>query len=513
MDKLAKIFTKTFVAVLVIKIIDVVKNLLVASYLGVSDNADIISAVMGIPDGLIILIGIDSLRGVVNSEYSSLDILNNREIAGKSFNNLYKIIFLIALILTLIITFNKNEVISLLLPGFEGLKKTKAESIALIIFPAIFFKSLLTLYQPLYNSLRKFIFPVLAQAIVSLAIILSIFFPVYNSDLIYNLSFGFTIGNIVIFFVMATGLQSLGIKHTFVKFKFDDITKKILINCSSISVLVFINQIYLYSRNYFASHYGEGSISSLSYASTISSAITSMVFGAVFSILLTDLSSSYSAEKKTETKVLYTNTFLSLFFIFCPLVIFLIIYGKEVLSILYLRGNMTGSDVNKILTPFYWEALAILPWIAFIVPTSLFLATKKFKLLTFIGSTVYLMGILLNYLFTDTFGYYGISIATFFTYGIYGTLLPFYATKFLGKFDNLIKDLFLIMFASLICFLISFLFKSFILIESLQNKGVFFLILSLIISFIIIALIYWTVTSILKVNYMSKLVRLYKRNE
>ncbi len=513
MDKLAKIFTKTFVAVLVVKIIDVIKNLLVASYLGVSDNADIFSAVIGIPDGLIILIGIDSLRGVVNSEYSSLNILNNKEIIEKSFNNLYKIVFLIALIFTFIITFYKNEVIGILLPGFEGLKKSKAENIALIIFPVIIFKSLLTLYQPLYNSLRKFIFPVLAQAIVSLAIILSIFFPVYNSDLIYNLSFGLTIGNIIIFFVMAAGINSLGIKFTFSEFKLDDITKKILINCASISVLVFINQIYLYSRNLFASNYGEGSISSLAYAATISSAISSMVFGAVFSILLNDLSSNYSKEKMNETKTSYINTYLSLFFIFCPLVIFLIINGKEVLSVLYLRGNMTGEDVSKILTPFYWEALAILPWIAFIVPTSLFLATKKFKLLTVLGSVVYLIGILLNYLFSNAFGYYGISIATFFTYSIYGIMLAFFATKFLGKFDNLIKDLFLLIVTSAICFLISYLFKSFFLTEMLQNKGIFNMIISLIISFFIIALIYWVVSGILKVNYLNKLVRLYKRNE
>ena len=72
MKKLLKIFSTIIFFYIVVKITDVTKNLVVASILGVSLDADVYLGVLNIPDILLILIGFDSIKGVLNSEFSSL---------------------------------------------------------------------------------------------------------------------------------------------------------------------------------------------------------------------------------------------------------------------------------------------------------------------------------------------------------------------------------------------------------------------------------------------------------
>ncbi|MBK8983382.1 MAG: hypothetical protein IPM38_13935 [Ignavibacteria bacterium] len=72
MNSTSRVFSRLFIIVIFIKIFDVFKNLVIASVLGVSSSADIYTALISIPDSLIVLIGLDTIKGVVNSEYASL---------------------------------------------------------------------------------------------------------------------------------------------------------------------------------------------------------------------------------------------------------------------------------------------------------------------------------------------------------------------------------------------------------------------------------------------------------
>lgn len=122
MSKLVSAFSKTFLVITFVKLFDVVRNLIVASLMGVSDKADVFSAVVSIPEGIIVLVGIDSLRGVINSEYSTLNAGSDRAKIIDSFGNLFQLIILAGLFLTTISIIFRKEIIDLLLPGFAGEK-------------------------------------------------------------------------------------------------------------------------------------------------------------------------------------------------------------------------------------------------------------------------------------------------------------------------------------------------------------------------------------------------------
>lgn len=193
--------------------------------------------------------------------------------------------------------------------------------------------------QSVYNSFKNFVFPLIIQIVINVAMIASIIVPFYQGSIIYNLAFGLAAGNVLVAILLIVNIRSLKLNWQFPGFRLspDDVTKKIIRSSGSVFLVVFINQIYFYSRNVFASEYGEGAISSIAYASTFTGVLMMVVFNSVFNVLLSDIAEGYSYKKKIVTKEVYLNTLLSLLVIACPAVIFMLISGREIYAFLSAR--------------------------------------------------------------------------------------------------------------------------------------------------------------------------------
>ena len=301
---------------------------------------------------------------------------------------------------------------------------------------------------------------------------------------------------------MTGGLIRLGATLKFKKIKIDEVTLKVLKGSLSILVLVICNQLYLFSKNYFASYFGEGAISSLHYSGTITSVIVSIIFATFFTVLISDLSSLFSNDQIVKARELFLNTLSILIFAVIPVIVFFIVYSEELLSLVYLRGNFNKAGIEMTLKPFFWDALSLLTFILYIIPTTLYLAKKEYILLTKIGSIVYLSGILFNYLLTAYFGYYAISMAAFLTTGIYGILLLFYSRKIIGRLGKYsLRILFMIIsgsFTFAVMILLKFYFFSQFISFNFEN-----LLLIIFVNSIITVLVYLLITYFFKVNLTS----------
>ncbi len=362
MDRLFKSFSRLFVIAVIVKIIDVVRNLVVASVLGVSGKADIYLGVISIPDSILIIAGFDTIRGVVNSEFSGLFSKGKKKEIWESFSNLLKIIVVSGLLFTFVLYIGRTFVIGLFLPGFSEEKKILAVSLTPIIFPIFFMKALIGLFQSVLNSHKNFYIPVLLLSLVSISVLISLLFPYFNNEVLFNLSFGNFLGNVFVCTGLGWLIFKIGGEINLKKIYIDTTTKHVLKSCFAILILVFFNQIYLSSKNFFASFCGEGAISSLNYSAAITNMIVILVFTTVFSVLVSDLSSSFATEKRIVSKKIFFNTLNTLFFIIIPLVVFISLNKEDILKLLYLRGNLDNVGIDKILAPFFgkryiWLAL------------------------------------------------------------------------------------------------------------------------------------------------------------
>ncbi|MBK9334796.1 MAG: hypothetical protein IPM96_20955 [Ignavibacteria bacterium] len=169
-------------------------------------------------------------------------------------------------------------------------------------------------FHSVYNALKKFYLPVIAPVITGIALLIAVLIPYYKDEVVFNLSYANLAGNFLLAGIMTYGLMRLGGEfrlRSFSKIKLDEVTKKVLRGSVSILLLVFCNQIYILSRNYFASYFGEGAVSSLHYSGTLTSVIFSLIFAVFFTVLISDLSTLFSTVKKKKKQEIFSKYFVS----------------------------------------------------------------------------------------------------------------------------------------------------------------------------------------------------------
>lgn len=503
--KLFRIYSNIFIFLIVFKVFDVIRNILVATNLGVSGSADVYMGLVTIPDSLLVLVGLDSIKGVINSELSFYDPDSQKDRMKIIFENIFNVILYVSLVFVVIIIIFRKDVVELLLPGFSEQKKMIAYSLSLILFPIFFFKSLIGLFHSFFNALKKFYIPVVLNGFPTLLVILSVYLPYYKNDLIYNLSISLNISQILVLIISVfliikfTGLIRL-------KFKFYDAeTGRILRGCFSIFVLLISEQLFNFSKNYFASYFGDGAISSINYSRSVSMVIMGLFFTSVFSVFLSNLSTSFSQELLVKTKKLFFDTLLGLCFAIFFITLFVVVSGRELLSLLYLRGNFSIDALQMTLIPYYWESLSIITFILYIIPTALYLAKKKYHKLNIIGSTVYLSGILLIYLFTKVYGYSGVSMGQFTTTLIYAVLLLLGIRKILGRIKNEIYEILKMLAVTIISLIIILFIKEYI--YNFYGLEIYNLIIIISANLIITAILYICFSYVLKIKILNLLYR------
>lgn len=510
MHKIYKTFSILFLITILLKLLDVIKNLIIVSKLGVSDNADIYLALISLPEGIIILLGFDTIRGVANSEYSSMDSDETSNKLLESFQNLFKILLIISPILFLILYSIREQLISFFLPGFNSEKLLMSFRLSDYIFPILVFKIIAGFLVSVNNATKRFYFPVLVSSVISICVIISIYIKYFNNELIYNLSIAALIGNFIYTILLIIGSRKFFKNIKWFELKLDQLTKRIIKSCFSIIILVAFNQLYLFSRNYFVSYFPNGAISSINYAGTLPGFINMLIFSTIFSATLSHLSGLFHKGENDEAKSLFWNTILRLFFLVIPIIIVFIAGKNEILSILYLRGSFTIEDLSKVNIPFVWESLSILSVVLSLMSTALFLARKKYLDLTLIGSSVFIIGIFLNYFTSQSIGYYGVCISGLITTSMLAAILILKTKNLWNHPWEHLKKLFFLLLSGLITYLIISLSDILIHLTIINGLGV---IVSVIFKIILVLFVYLIITNLLNVSFLKDIKYIIKGSD
>lgn len=485
-------------------------RLVISFKFGISDTSDVYWALITIPEYMIVLSGFGTLNGVANSQYSALLAQGNFEELKKSFTNLFSLLFIVGLIvLFIIVLFNRN-IVKMVLPGFPEAKYNIAITYSLIIFPVFFFRAFTSFFSTVLNTFNIFALPAFIQILLPILVIISAFIPYYKNDLTYNLSISNLIGNILTTLVLFIFLFKYIGKVKFTFFKIDTNTKTILKGCGVTFLLVVFQQLFTLSKTFFASFLEAGAISSLYYAGLVTGILTIIIFMSSFNLLLNHLSNSFIKEYRKETKSFFIKTILTMFSLLLPIVIVFIVLSDSVIRIIYLRGNFSSSDVLKTLLPFFWESLSLVNYLVYITFTTLFLAKKKYKQLTYIGVPVFASGILSNYIFSEIFGYYGIAISNFLISFLYAFLLVWYGRYLIGELKSFLIPLSKILLSGVIVAFTFIILKNMFGMYIILNSILISDILNTIIYTIIIFIFFNILTYLLKVNYLKEMKSLLR---
>lgn len=456
------------------------------------------------------MVGFDSIKGVINSEFSALRTSDKIDLLWKSFAKLAIIFTVLGLIILVFIVIFRYNIIDYLLPGFNGNKRELAVNVFLIITPVFLFKIIFSFTQAINNAFKKYYLPVLVPALINFTIVGSLLFSYYNNILIYNLAIGITVGNFLIIVIMIVSNIKLGARFSVSSLAFDDITKKVLKSVTIMVVIVIVNQLFFVSRNYLTSYMPDGSLSVLNYSTMVPNIFSVSIFTIFFNVLLNEVSSLLSVNAVNEAKDTFYNVIISIFYFIVPAVITLLICKSEILELIFLRGNFTPDKIELLYAPYMFEVLALIPYVIFICFVSLYLASKSYILFSKIGIPVFLFGILTNYLLSMQFGLYGISLSYFIISILYAAFLYYFSKKIFGKSGYFLKVISKILFSGFIVYLVLSLCNNLI---GYKPNNIVYNILFISINLILVLSFYYLLTRLLKADYFKKIFILYQSKQ
>ncbi len=175
------------------------RDILIAIFLGTSLLADAFFVAFRIPNTFRRLFAEGTFNAAFVPSYSS-EILKGKKKSDKFANEVFNLLFLGLLILTIIAQIFMPGFVSIIAPGFVGdfEKMEIAIKLTRITFPFLLFISLASFFSAILNSHNKFAAASAAPIILNIILILVLVFSKFLEDkLVYYLSYGVSLAGIL----------------------------------------------------------------------------------------------------------------------------------------------------------------------------------------------------------------------------------------------------------------------------------------------------------------------------
>jgi len=434
------------------------RDIVIAHFFGASPLTDIFFVSFRIPNTFRAFLGEGAMNAAV------VPVLSEHKEDAEATGNLVVVFFSIFLALTAIGMLFPQIFAYIFAPGL--LKYPLLIKLIRINFPYILLIGLAILFSGMMNTYKHFGIPAFSPVLLNVSLIACtyIFYNFFHIH-IYALCAGVLIGGLLqmlfcmggVFYLRIPVKLSLSLKPS---------TKKIF--TLLLPALGSMTAIQLYSifSTLIASLLEKGSISYIWYADRL----FQLPF-AVLSISLSQAALPYLSDmKKKEINTHLSRLFRLITFIVPPISVFLIIWGEDVVRIVFVRGAFTPSDAHKTYLALAMFMIGLLPYSYVKLFSSTFYSFKDTKTPMKTAVKTAIFSIIMAFLLGFTLGFWGLALA-FSLGGIMNAfLLSHQLKKKVGKFAGrkelgLICGSFALSFlcASLVCFILSFLNISFIL--------------------------------------------------
>lgn len=245
-------------------------------------------------------------------------------------------------LMTLQITFS-TEIISIMGPGLDETQVSLASQ----MFQIQAIISLITINNGFLNSVNyvheRFFLTIIATIFSTLINLL--FVVVFQLKLgIMSVVYGYLIGQIVQTILLSIKYWS----KLRISIKLDANSKNVLLNMLPLFFSSSISKTGIFIDRFLASQLLPGSITLLSYGQRIVSAINEVLIKAFSLTSLTSLSHEYSKDNIFKFKQSMQQLLVKMFIIIIPVIIGLFLYGHELISLVFVRGNFLESDAHKL---------------------------------------------------------------------------------------------------------------------------------------------------------------------
>lgn len=351
-------------------------------------------------------------------------------------NSIINILILFCVALIVILYFSARPLMNLLIPGFSPDDISKALQIYVIVLPLLSLTILNSFFDAILQSRKRFGVAEMGIFIgqVCGVVILMLFVAKYK---IYALLISFIIIPISRFIY-----ASINIKDIYKNYRLELNWKDENISSSIKKITPFIGytlvtqgvQLFMIS---IVSFLPQGSLAVLKYSQQIFNKISSITTGPIVTVSFVEfteaLRQSVSSYIKSFKKTFIYSLMLNIF-----LLVLFIISGKELLSLLFVRGSFSSNDANLL---YYCLMVQIIGWpfiMYWVMAKKSLLAIHKTSLVNGILISYQIIFVTFVYLYSKVLGVIGVLLATSFTSFIFVFVYYQFQKKYLSfRFSNL----------------------------------------------------------------------------
>jgi len=395
------------------RLLGYLRDILIAIFLGTGMLADAFFVAFRIPNTFRRLFAEGTFNAAFVPSYSS-EITKGKKQSNKFANDIFNLLFLGLLFLTIIIEIFMPAFVSIIAPGFVGdLEKMEvAINLTRITFPFLFFICLASFFSAILNSHNKFAAAAAAPIILNIVLILVLFFSKSLGDqLVYYLSYGVSLAG----FLQIIFLYKYVSKYYSLKFNFNfNVSNKVKFFFKKLLPSIFssgVTQINILIGTIIAS-FQASAVSYLYYADRIYQINLAIAGIAIGVVILPQLSKHIQSRKKNkilliQNKALELSLFLSL-----PATIALIIGSEQIISALFGYGSFNENSVSNSSLALYYFALGLPAFALIKVFSSFFFANHDTKTPFYISLISVLVNIFISLYYFSEIGFIIIPIAT-----------------------------------------------------------------------------------------------------
>lgn len=509
MSNLAKATIGLMIATLLSKILGFGRELVLASAYGASAYSDAYLIATNIP--LVVFVGIASALSTtfIPMYYQ----VNNTKGEGESLkftNNIFNLVLVLSILFSIIGYIFAEQLVKIFAIGFEGETLKIAVGFTRVVIWGVIFIAMKSIMTAFLNAKNNFQIPGLIGIPFNIIIIVSIILSVkYNN--IYLIVWGTLIGMLSQFLFQIPFAYKNGYKYnTYINLK-DEYIKKIIWLVGPVFIGVTVNQINTMVDRTLASTLVEGSISALNYANKLNQFIMALFIASISSVIyprLSKLSSEKDNKRFTESIIRSTN---SVILLIIPITVGAIVLSEPIVKILFQRGefNSNATQMTSIALVFYSIGLIGIGLRDIIGKVFYSLQDTKTPMIN--GTISMIFNIILNLVFVNVMGHAGLALATSISSIICILLLFISLKRKVGYFgqDKIIRTTVKSVIAAILMGICTITAYNIVL----NNLGAGFIYeaISLIISIIIGALIYFISTIILKIEEITIIIESIKK--
>ena len=385
------------------------KEAVIASFMGVSSISDAYAVAIQVPVTLFAFFAV-SINSIIIPLY--LDIKQNSGIdkANLFVSNFINILTVVSLFIVFIGEVFAGQIIYLFAPGFNSDTHSLATFLLRLTIPSVSFTGIIQVLTSILNANRVFNLPSLGPYFLNIILILTIV-SMFSFLGVSSACIGQFVGS----FVQMIFIIRISKKYFNWSFEFtfnDENLRKAGSMSLPVAWGISVSEVNTIVNRMVASYLFVGSISALSYASKLSTVFMSLFVSALSTIVYPLYSDSIAKVNYSKLNYLINFTLSSFSFVLIPLVILMISFGNELVTLVFSRGRFDTIAVNQTQELFIFFSAGIIFLSFRQTLTNVFYALKDTKTPALNASLGVFINICLNLTLPYLFGLKGLAISS-----------------------------------------------------------------------------------------------------